>query len=178
FCSRRRRHTRFSRDWCSDFCSSDLAGRPRWAGASRRRDGPAHRGRPVTGRRAVTVALVVVSTTTMSGCDWTGLNSLPLPGTAGGGPDAYSVTVQLADVTTLDRNARVRVGDVTVGRIADIELGPGFAEVTVDLDGEVSLPRNATARVGQSSLLGASHLELSARTGEPAEGTLRDGDLV
>ncbi|MBC7296959.1 MAG: MCE family protein [Dietzia sp.] len=132
----------------------------------------------MTGRRAVGAALLVVSTTTMSGCDWKGPNSLPLPGTAGGGPDGYSVTVQLADVTTLDRNARVRVGDVTVGRIADIRLGPGFAEVTVDPDGEVRLPRNATARVGQSSLLGASHLELSAPPGEPAEGTLSDGDLV
>ncbi|MEH6622765.1 MCE family protein [Dietzia maris] len=132
----------------------------------------------MTGRRAVGAALLVVSTTTMSGCDWKGLNSLPLPGTAGGGPDGYSVTVQLADATTLDRNARVRVGDVTVGRIADIGLGPGFAEVTIDLDGEVRLPRNATARVGQSSLLGASHLELSAPPGEPAEGTLSDGDLV
>lgn len=132
----------------------------------------------MTGRRAVGAALLVVSTTTMSGCDWKGPNSLPLPGTAGGGPDGYSVTVQLADVTTLDRNARVRVGDVTVGRIADIRLGPGFAEVTVDPDGEVRLPRNATARVGQRSLLGASHLELSAPPGEPAEGTLSDGDLV
>src|SRR5690606_39452922 len=28
FFSSRRRHTRFSRDWSSDVCSSDLAGRP------------------------------------------------------------------------------------------------------------------------------------------------------
>ena len=129
-------------------------------------------------RRAVATALVLVSTTTMTGCDWKGLNSLPLPGTAGGGPGGYSVTVQLADVTTLDRNARVRVGDVTVGRIADIAVGPGCAEVTVELDGDVALPRNAVARVGQSSLLGASHLELAAPVEERAEGTLSAGDLI
>lgn len=128
-------------------------------------------------RRRAVVA-VVLATTTMTGCDWKGLNSLPLPGTAGGGADGYSVTVQLADVTTLDRNARVRVGDVTVGRIADIGLGPGCAEVTVDLDGDVALPHNAVARVGQTSLLGASHLELAVPEGEPAEGTLVDGDLI
>src|SRR5690606_40773227 len=29
FFSSRRRHTRFSRDWSSDVCSSDLPGRPR-----------------------------------------------------------------------------------------------------------------------------------------------------
>src|SRR5690606_40001365 len=29
FFSSRRRHTRFSRDWSSDVCSSDLRGRPR-----------------------------------------------------------------------------------------------------------------------------------------------------
>src|SRR5436309_7492328 len=28
FCSSRRRHTRFSRDWSSDVCSSDLSGHP------------------------------------------------------------------------------------------------------------------------------------------------------
>src|SRR5690606_6959516 len=28
FCSSRRRHTRFSRDWSSDVCASDLAARP------------------------------------------------------------------------------------------------------------------------------------------------------
>src|SRR5690606_40243399 len=34
FCSSRRRHTRFSRDWSSDVCSSDLVYGPLAAGAS------------------------------------------------------------------------------------------------------------------------------------------------
>src|SRR6266511_160993 len=44
FFSSRRRHTRFSRDWSSDVCSSDLRG----AGArgDRRRRGPAERPGP------------------------------------------------------------------------------------------------------------------------------------
>src|SRR5690606_40729789 len=35
FFSSRRRHTRFSRDWSSDVCSSDLAARPRPASRTR-----------------------------------------------------------------------------------------------------------------------------------------------
>jgi phospholipid/cholesterol/gamma-HCH transport system substrate-binding protein len=128
--------------------------------------------------RARLAGLVLVAALPLSGCGWTGLNSLPLPGTAGGGPGGYTVTVQLADVTTLDRNSRVRVGDVTVGRVAGIGLGPGCAELTVELEGGVELPANAVARVGQASLLGASHLELAAPLDEPHEGTLGDGDLI
>lgn len=129
-------------------------------------------------RRAALVALAVATTTMTSACEWKGLNSLPLPGTAGGGPGGYSVTVQLSDVTTLDRNSRVRVGDVTVGRIADISVGAGWAEVVAELDGDVQLPANAVARVGQSSLLGASHLELAAPVQVNPEGSLGDGDLI
>lgn len=132
----------------------------------------------MTRRRGRAVALAVLTAAPLTGCGWTGLNSLPLPGTAGGGQGSYSVTVQLADVTTLDRNSRVRVGDVTVGRVADIGLGPGCAELTVDLDGDVRLPHNAVARVGQSSLLGASHLELAAPVEEAPAGSLADGDLI
>src|SRR5690606_40226312 len=54
FFSSRRRHTRFSRDWSSDVCSSDLAARPA-PGARRRRRwrrAPAAR-RPPPGRSAV-----------------------------------------------------------------------------------------------------------------------------
>lgn len=135
-------------------------------------------GRERARRGARAAVLAVAGAVALAGCEWNGLNSLPLPGTAGGGPGGYTVTVELADVTTLDRNSRVRVGDVTVGRIADIGLGPGRAELTVELDGDVRLPANAVARVGQSSLLGAAHLELDAPADETPTGELRDGDRV
>src|SRR5690606_10758911 len=48
FFSSRRRHTRFSRDWSSDVCSSDLGCAPRTAG---RPGPPAGTGAQSTGRR-------------------------------------------------------------------------------------------------------------------------------
>lgn len=37
-----------------------------------------------------------------AGCsDWRGANSLPLPGTEGGGPGAFEIQAQMPDVTNL-----------------------------------------------------------------------------
>ena len=44
-----------------------------------------------------------------------GLNSLPMPGTEGRGPGAFTVQAQLPDVDNIEQNSRVRVGDVNVG---------------------------------------------------------------
>ncbi|MDM7490427.1 mammalian cell entry protein, partial [Rhodococcus sp. CSLK01-03] len=40
-------------------------------------------------RRCAVAATVVAAALTLTGCEWEGLNSLPLPGTAGHGEDAY-----------------------------------------------------------------------------------------
>ncbi|MGH3678434.1 MAG: MCE family protein, partial [Mycobacterium sp.] len=125
---------------------------------------------------ALLVALMVVA---LSGCaDWRGVNSLPLPGTAGRGPGSYPIQVQLADVRTLEPNSRVRVDDVTVGNVTSIERQGWHALVTARLAGDVELPANATATLGQTSLLGSLHLELAPPTDEPAEGELRTGSLI
>lgn len=113
-----------------------------------------------------------------AGCEWRGLNSLPLPGTHGRGDDAFAVTIEMPDVTTLERNSRVRVGDVTVGRVADLRLGDGHALVTVMVDGSTVLPENTVAKIGQASLLGSAHVELSPPLAEPARGRLGDGDVI
>ncbi|NLU82412.1 MCE family protein [Rhodococcus sp. HNM0569] len=109
---------------------------------------------------------------------WHGVNSLDLPGTRGHGDGAFDVTLEMPDVTTLQRNSRVRVGDVTVGRVSGLRLADGHAEVTVTLDPDVELPANAVARIGQTSLLGSAHVELSAPTDTPPRGRLREGDVV
>ncbi|MFI6362704.1 MCE family protein [Nocardia sp. NPDC050630] len=114
----------------------------------------------------------------VSGCEWDGLNSLPMPGTAGSDPNAYEVEIQMPNVTTLTRNSPVRVHDVTVGTVSKIEVEGWHALVTVRLNHDVRLPANATARIGQTSLLGSNHLELAAPKDVPAQGELKNGDLI
>lgn len=64
--------------------------------------------------------ILTASSALLAGCQFGGLNSLPLPGTAGHGEGAYSVTVEMADVATLPQNSPVMVDDVTVGSVAGI----------------------------------------------------------
>ncbi|MEO7078146.1 MAG: mammalian cell entry protein, partial [Rhodococcus sp. (in: high G+C Gram-positive bacteria)] len=48
---------------------------------------------------------------TLAGCEWGGLNSLPLPGTQGRGDGAYQVQIEMPNVTTLSQNSPVTVDD-------------------------------------------------------------------
>lgn len=123
----------------------------------------------------VLAALLLVAAT---GCGWRGLNSLPLPGTAGRGPGNYTIQAQLPDVTNLQENSRVRVGDVTVGNVTRIEQQGWHALVTMRLSGDVHLPANATAMLGQTSLLGSVHMELAPPPGIAPEGTLHQGSVI
>jgi phospholipid/cholesterol/gamma-HCH transport system substrate-binding protein len=132
----------------------------------------------MTKRAGIAVAVVWIAAT-LTGCaDWQGANSLPLPGTEGRGPGAYAVQAQLPDVDNIERNSRVRVGDVTVGNVTRIERQDWHALVTMELNGDVQLPANATATVGQTSLLGSLHVELAPPTDADPEGRLRDGSLI
>lgn len=132
-------------------------------------------------RRGATVAVTVVLALagTVSGCSkWEGANSLPLPGTEGNGPGSFEVRAQMPDVTNIQRNQRVRVGDVTVGHITEIQRQGWHALVTMRLNGDVDLPENATAKVGMTSLLGTLHVELASPTTEPPHGHLHQGSLI
>ena len=123
--------------------------------------------------------IAVAGAVTLTGCgDWQGLNSLPLPGTEGTGPGAYTVVAQMPDVDNLEQNSRVRVGDVTVGNVSKIERQDWHAVVTMKLNGDVQLPANATATIGQTSLLGSLHIELAPPTEVAPEGRLGDGSVI
>jgi phospholipid/cholesterol/gamma-HCH transport system substrate-binding protein len=130
-------------------------------------------------RGGVAAGLAVVLVGGSAGCaDWRGANTLPLPGTEGGGPGSYTIQAQLPDVDNIERNSRVRVGDVTVGNVTKIERQGWHALLTMSINGDVVLPANTTAAVGQTSLLGSLHVELNPPKDAPPEGRLKDGSLI
>jgi phospholipid/cholesterol/gamma-HCH transport system substrate-binding protein len=129
-------------------------------------------------RAAMGLAVLAVTAVGLSGCGWHGLNSLPLPGTEGGGPGSYLIQAQVPDVNNIEPNSRVRVGDVNVGNVTKIDRQGWHALVTMRINGGVELPANATAKMGQTSLLGSQHIELAPPTGEAPQGRLHDGSLI
>ena len=123
--------------------------------------------------------VAVVSAGVLSGCaDWRGLNSLPLPGVQGTGPEAFIIEAQMPDVDNIEPNSRVRVSDVNVGHVRRIERQGWHALVTMELNGDVELPANATAKLGQTSLLGSLHIELAPPTDVAPEGKLGEGSRI
>ena len=131
-------------------------------------------------RRCAAMGLAALALTAVgvSGCGWRGLNSLPLPGTEGGGPGSYLIQAQVPNVNNIEPNSRVRVGDVNVGNVTGIERQGWHALVTMRINGGVELPANATAKMGQTSLLGSQHIELAPPTLEAPQGRLHDGSLI
>jgi phospholipid/cholesterol/gamma-HCH transport system substrate-binding protein len=135
--------------------------------------------RPV--KALATAAAVAVL---VSGCQFRGAASLPLPG--GVGSNGYQVKIEFADALDLVPQSAVKVNDVTVGQVKKIEVGPKFrnpagvdtftALVTVAVKKDVKLPDNIDVRVRQTSLLGEKFVSFE----QPAipEGTLRDGAYI
>lgn len=128
-------------------------------------------------RAAVSLVLIAVAAG-ISGCGWRGLNSLPLPGTEGNGPDSFEIQAQMPDVRNIQENSRVRVADVTVGHVTKIERQGWHALLTMRLDGNVDLPANATAKIGQTTIFGSLHIELAPPKDAEPQGKLHRGSLI
>ncbi|BBY35217.1 mammalian cell entry protein [Mycolicibacter minnesotensis] len=128
-------------------------------------------------KRLIGVAVSIAVAFGATGCQWRGLNSLSLPGTASTG-GTYTISAELPDVVVIQQNSRVRVADVTVGNVTKIEVQDWHALVTMRIDNSVHLPANSTATVGQTSLLGSMHIELAPPTDEPPRGELSDGAVI
>ena len=110
-----------------------------------------------------------------TGCSFGGLNSLPLPGAVGRGPGASIYHVELANVSTLEPNSPVLIGDVVVGSVNSMKVRDWHADVEVSVKPSVVIPQNAVATVGQTSLLGSMHLALNPPLGQAPQGRLQPG---
>lgn len=120
----------------------------------------------------------------VSGCSWTGLNSISLPFTKGGGSDSIRITVELDNVANLVPNSEVKYDEVTIGSVRKIELKDWVATLTLGLEGDVRIPADVIATVAQKSLLGAEYLELKDPP-DPSEASdaepgayLASGDVI
>ena len=113
----------------------------------------------------------------LTGCEFD-VYELPLPGGTDVGDDPITVTADFRDVLDLVPKSTVKVNDVSVGEITDVDLVEGYARVTMKLRNDVGLPENTVAEIRQTSLLGEKFVSLSAPTGEPATGELGDGDTI
>lgn len=129
-------------------------------------------------RRLGAVLIALVGIAGLAGCGWRGVNSLALPGTQGHGPGAFHVQAQMPNVSNIQPNSRVRVGDVTVGTVTRIERQGWHALITMTLNGDVDLPANAVVKLGQTSVLGTVHVELAPPIDVAPQGKLRDGAVI
>jgi phospholipid/cholesterol/gamma-HCH transport system substrate-binding protein len=115
---------------------------------------------------------------TATGCAFSGLNSLPLPGAVGRGPGANIYHVEIANVGTLESNSPVMIDDVVVGSVGKMTVQGWHANVEISVKPGTVVPANAVASVGQTSLLGSMHVELTSPPGQPATGQLEPGATI
>jgi phospholipid/cholesterol/gamma-HCH transport system substrate-binding protein len=123
---------------------------------------------------AIAGCVLLVST----GCSFHGLNSLPLPGATGRGPDAHTYHAEVANAGALQSNSPVMISDVVVGSVGKMTFTNWHADIEFSVRPDVTVPANAVARIGQTSLLGSKHLALDPPLGQAPTGRLQPGTTV
>lgn len=127
-------------------------------------------------RRLRAATAVLAGSLVLTGCDFD-VYQLPLPGGADVGDDPITVTVEFEDVLDLVPKSSVKVADVTVGQVTDVDLKGYTAEVTLELRNDTGLPDNANALIRQTSLLGEKFVSLEAPS-NPSDEPLGEGDTI
>ena len=129
----------------------------------------------VRSRSRAALAVVVLGALALGGCS---AYDLPLPGGAGTGDNSFTVTAEFADVLDLVPQSSVKVNQVTVGSVEDIQVTGWTATVRLRLPATVVLPDNATAELKQTSLLGEKYVALAAPNDAKPQGRLGEGDRI
>jgi phospholipid/cholesterol/gamma-HCH transport system substrate-binding protein len=130
----------------------------------------------MTGKRVhrmIAIGCAVFLTST--GCAFKGLNSLPLPGAVGRGPEASIYHVEFANIGLLQSNSPVMLDDVVIGSVGKMTFTNWHVDVEVRVRPDVVVPANVAASIGQTSLLGSMHVALDPPLGQPPLGRLQRG---
>ncbi|WP_432075899.1 MCE family protein [Streptomyces wuyuanensis] len=114
----------------------------------------------------------------LTGCEFSGLYDVGLPGGAAADGNAYRVTVEFRDVLDLVPQSAVKVDNVTVGAVEKVELDGWHARVRLRIADSVKLPANAVAELRQTSMLGEKYVALSAPVDAAPAGRLKDGARI
>ena len=130
----------------------------------------AARARVRLGILATAVAVVV------SGCGFSPYE-LPLPGGADLGDNPYTIKAEFRDVLDLVPQSGVRVDDVSVGKVTDVELKGWHAVITMQINGNARLPDDAEAKIRQTSLLGEKFVSIETPE-NGGTGRLSNGDVI
>jgi phospholipid/cholesterol/gamma-HCH transport system substrate-binding protein len=128
-------------------------------------------------RRFKAALLLVAASVLLSGCDFS-VYELPLPGGTDVGDNPMTVTVMFDDVLDLVPKSTVKVNDVSVGNVSDVELDGYTAKVTLELQEDVELPDDAVAQIRQTSLLGEKFVSLSPPPEGGSSEPLESGDVI
>ncbi|CAM5609007.1 MCE family protein [Streptomyces chartreusis] len=129
-------------------------------------------------RKGGVAAWAAVGSLLLSGCEFNGWYDVRLPGGAASDGDAYHVTVEFRDVLDLVPQSAVKVNNVTVGAVEEVELDGWHARVRLRVADSVELPANAIAELRQTSMLGEKYVALSRPTDTTPVGRLKDGDAI
>ncbi|MDZ5622807.1 MCE family protein [Nocardioides sp. HM23] len=128
-------------------------------------------------RRLRAGATLLAGAILLTGCDFD-VYALPLPGGADVGDDPITVEVEFEDVLDLVPKSSVKVSDVTVGQVTDIDLDGYHAVVKLELRNDTGLPDNAVATIRQTSLLGEKFVSLAPPDTGASEEPLGEGDEI
>ncbi|GDY66105.1 ABC transporter substrate-binding protein [Streptomyces avermitilis] len=129
-------------------------------------------------RKVGAVAWAAVGSLLLSGCEFNGWYDVQLPGGAAADGHAYHVTVEFRDVLDLVPQSAVKVNNVTVGAVEEVQLDGWHARVRLRVADSVKLPANAVAELRQTSMLGEKYVALSTPPGTAPVGRLGDGDRI
>lgn len=119
----------------------------------------------------------VVVALLLSGCGFSGVHDLPLPGNKVNNDNGFEVSADFADALNVVPRSSVMVGDVPVGQVETVTRVGWHARITMLIRKDVVLPADAVAQIRQTSLLGEKYVELSAPPSKPGAEPASTGRL-